>query len=151
MLTSRKQNIFLRNHPSKAHSIDHFILLHLRKRWYSICRHKFHMGGDNAYFINSCDVPPSQLNFSYPMKKHIILQAIASAIIVVFVSACGKNDSNESVETNYVSDIIGSSEFFESISHIRDIHTKAEEITESIQPLFASAKSYLISNGYDYH
>ena len=89
------------------------------------------------------------------MKKVYLALVAVLAISSLFLSGCSKDFSTEKETNADIAKIVGSSDFFASISCISNITTKAgetsvEEIIEAIQPLFVSAKEYLTKNGYNY-
>lgn len=89
------------------------------------------------------------------MKKVYLVFAAVLAVSTLFLSGCSKDFSTEEEVNAEITGIVGSSDFFSSISCVNDIQTKAgeasaDEIIEAIQPLFVSAKEYLTLNGYNY-
>ena len=88
------------------------------------------------------------------MKKLFLALATFLAASIAFCS-CNKELSTNVSANEAVSEIVGSADFFSSISYLNNFTTKsgevsAEEVIEEIQPLFVSAKEYLTLNGYNY-
>lgn len=89
------------------------------------------------------------------MRKIYLAFAAILAVSFLVLSGCSKDFSKEENVDAEISEIVGSSNFFSSISCLNNITTKAgetseKEIIEAIQPLFVSAKEYLTLNGYNY-
>ena len=89
------------------------------------------------------------------MKKDFLVFAAILTVLTLALSGCGKEFSAEENVDENVSEIVGSSNFYSSLSCLNCLTTKAgensvEEIADAIQPLFVSAKEYLALNGYNY-
>ena len=68
-------------------------------------------------------------------------------------AGCSKDDLT--ADNGEVTTIVGSHDFFASLSCLQNVQTKSgeiplEELIEIIQPLFPFAEEYLAANGYDY-
>lgn len=89
------------------------------------------------------------------MKKVNLAFWAVLTVSATFLSGCSKNITEGENVNAEITEIVGSTNFYSSISCLNNIETKAgevavDDILDTIQPLFVSAKEYLTLNGYNY-
>ena len=85
------------------------------------------------------------------MKKVNLAFWAVLTVSATFLSGCSKNITEGENVNAEITEIVGSTNFYSSISCLNNIETKAgevavDDIVDTIQPLFVSAKEYLKMN-----